>query len=291
MDSLRSYRQRGSPDCPIDVYFSSSKAPKVPVVHWHPEMELVLVKRGEVMSFVGQEKMRAVEGDLILVPPGLLHSQQRSIPSTMMWSIVFSLDAVAMPEHHVFQKEFVQPLQEGRLAMPCLLRPGDPMYEALLPIMLRLPECRQYAENYKMKRFTVAMGICTAMAAFCQPDDSLSPIPKQDHRAVKECMRYIHRHYNLPLTLPVLAKHVHLQPNYLCALFKEHTGQTIKEHLTQIRVDAAAFLLRNNDLPMGRVAELCGFHSESVFFRQFKKIMEITPKAYQRQQRSQESRE
>ena len=81
-----------------------------------------------------------------------------------------------------------------------------------------------------------------------------------------------------------IAAHVHLQPTYLCRVFKKQTGHTVMEHLAITRVDAAKFLLRRDSLPMARVAELAGFSSERAFHRQFKQVTGMTPKAYQKQQ-------
>ena len=44
------------------------------------------------------------------------------------------------------------------------------------------------------------------------------------------------------LTLQELAELVHLQPNYLCAVFKARTGRTVFEHITRYRCSWAAKL-------------------------------------------------
>ena len=113
--------------------------------------------------------------------------------------------------------------------------------------------------------------------------DSISDakaIPNPTHEVVKQCMQYIHNHYADLLTLEDIAEHCHLHPNYLCALFKTYTGQTLFDYLSQVRVETAAQLLKNEELPMAKISELVGFHSESMFYRKFKELMGITPKAY-----------
>ena len=55
--------------------------------------------------------------------------------------------------------------------------------------------------------------------------------------------------------------------------------------MTRIRIDAATFLLRRDDLSMSEVAEKAGFGSEAMFFRRFKAATGMTPKAYRKQQR------
>jgi len=110
------------------------------------------------------------------------------------------------------------------------------------------------------------------------------PLPDPGHEAVKLCMRYIHNNHKQKLSLQEIADHCHLHPNYLCAVFKQYTGQTVLAYLTKIRVETAATLLQERDLSMDAVAEYSGFQSQCQFFKKFKAIMGTTPKAYQTQQ-------
>ena len=93
-------------------------------------------------------------------------------------------------------------------------------------------------------------------------------------------MRYIHNQHSKKITLEDLGQYCHMHPNYLCTLFKNYTGQTIFDYLNRYRIESAAQLLKNQELSAGKVGELVGFRSESLFYRTFKKIMGVTPKAY-----------
>ena len=286
MEHLRNYMQRGTPDCPIDVYCSTRGPRHRTFIHWHPELELLWVERGSTTYRLDKQNVALRTNDILIIPPNAIHGQQAYSPDVFAWSMVITPEAVTMPPTHIFQKEFVEPLQQDRLVLPTVLRPSEPAHTALLPHVQRLRSGMIYTDNYKMNRFSVAMAICTALLPFCATLEGEAPALGQNHRAVRECMRYIHRNYPQHLTVADLAERVHLQPNYLCALFKEHTGQTIMEHLTRIRVDAAAYLLRGTDLPMSRIAEQSGFRSESVFFTRFKALMGLTPNAYRKQHRA-----
>lgn len=285
MEYLRNYMQRGSPDCPIDVYCSTRGPHHRVFTHWHPELEILFVEYGSTTYRLDKDTVTLYPDDILIIPPNTIHGQQAYTPVCNVWSMVITPEAISLPPTHIFQKEFVEPLQQERLVLPTVLHPGDPVHTALLPHAQRLKTCMIYTDNYKMNRFSVAMALCTALLPFCRVADTQSPTGGQHHRAIRDCMRYIHRNYPQHITVSSLAEQVHLQPNYLCALFKEHTGQTIMEHLTRIRVDAASYLLRGTDLPMSRVAELSGFRSESVFFTRFKELMGQTPNAYRKQNR------
>lgn len=282
MKDLRNYKQRGSPDCPIDAY-SRTGGPRHPAyAHWHPELEIMFVEKGSTVLQLDQQTLNLQTNDILIVPPNTIHGQQAYTTEILMRFIVINPEGITMPPTHIFQKEFVEPLQQGRLVMPTVLRPGDPAHAALFPLMQQLKTCIIYRDNYKQNRFSVAMAICTALVPFCRITDTSAPTPDKKHRAVQECIRYIQCNYSQRLTLATLAEQVQLQPNYLCALFKEHMGQTVVEYITGVRVDAAANLLRSTELPINQVAEQCGFRSECLLYKYFKAAMGMTPTAYRR---------
>ena len=97
------------------------------------------------------------------------------------------------------------------------------------------------------------------------------------------CLEYIKNNYTQKLTLQELAELVHLQPNYLCAVFKARTGRTIFEHITRYRCSWAAKLLRSTPLPVNQIAERCGFPSISFFTRKFTALHGWSPTAYRKQ--------
>lgn len=280
MEATRIYRLRGTPGCPIDVYRTARVKQHRTFAHWHPELEIMFVEDGTTVYRLEGRTLTLHPKDILIIPPNTLHSQTAYTPELTAWSMVIATEAITMPKTHIFQKDFVEPLQQGRLHMPTVLRPGDAAHAVLYPLLLRLETGFIYEDNYEINRFSTAMAICTALLPFCNISDEPGLPRTQDHLAVRQCMDYIHHNYSQRLTLAVLAKQVQLHPNYLCSLFRAHTGQTLVAYIIQVRVEAAAQLLRTTDLPVNRVAEQCGFRSECLLYKYFKTAMGTTPIAY-----------
>lgn len=137
-----------------------------------------------------------------------------------------------------------------------------------------------YDPNYKQNRLCILMRVCLALMPYCRVSENAPIIPDSQHDGVRLCMRYIHNHHAEKITLEEISRYCHLHPSYLCTVFKKHTGQSIFDYLTKVRVESAANLLLREDLPIGKVAELTGFHSECLFYKKFKAIMGTTPKVY-----------
>ena len=287
MEQKRSYRTRGTPDLPMARYLSTGHLSMTYTApEYHPETELVKVLSGQVTIQLGGERKTFQAGDIFLIPGNIVHHYLTDSRDSTLCTLIFSPKAIAMEPEHFFQKAFVQPLSEGRLQLPPLLQPGHPAYEEVSAQFDRLKNCGMFEKDYQVRRFSALMQICTALLPYCSVLSGDRPPADPGNEAVKLCMRYIHNHYNEKITLDFLSQYCHVHPNYLCTLFKNYTGQTIFEYLNRYRIQIAARLLKTEDLPAGKVCELVGFRSESLFYQNFKAVMGTTPKAYAKQHRN-----
>ncbi|MCZ8510987.1 helix-turn-helix domain-containing protein [Paenibacillus filicis] len=91
---------------------------------------------------------------------------------------------------------------------------------------------------------------------------------------------YIRAHYREPIGLQTLADLVFMNGNYLSKVFKEVTGKTFIDFLTEIRFEEACRLLKETDLSVSEIAEQTGFGQKQNVIRTFKKYTGLTPTEY-----------
>jgi len=94
----------------------------------------------------------------------------------------------------------------------------------------------------------------------------------------------VERDYASNLTLTDIAEEIFLSVNYICAVFKRETGETINEYLTQVRVNEAKRLLRTTKLKVWEIAEHLGFENHNYFSTLFKKQTGMKPQQYRTEQ-------
>ena len=286
MKKKRIYHASGTPDFPVSFGIETpGKHLKLKAnASYHPEIEIAMQVDGTSVHNINDQIITCKSGDIWIIPGSIPHRRiSFSEDGTIHW-ITFSPNAVAMQAEHFFQKEFAKPLTEGRLEMPSLLQPGHPCYETVQSAMLRTKDFPFYGKNYKQNRFFLMMEICLALMPYCHIREDLPVIPDTAPEGVQLCMRYIQNRYHTKIKMEDIANFCHLHPNRLSAIFKQHTGQSVFEYLTKFRVETAARMLKREDLPVSKIAELVGFRSDCLFYRKFKEIMGVTPKNYVIQQ-------
>ena len=103
-----------------------------------------------------------------------------------------------------------------------------------------------------------------------------------DNLAFSELLDYMRTHYAEPLQLRDLAVRCHISLSYCCLLFQKTMNKTFSEYLTELRMKAAAALLREGAMILSEVSEHVGFHDYYYFIRVFRKFYGITPSRYRK---------
>ena len=98
--------------------------------------------------------------------------------------------------------------------------------------------------------------------------------------AVKQ---YLGAHYADPITLSDLAAQAHLSIPHFCSEFKRAFGLPAITYLTHLRLQQAAYLLRDQHLSITEIARLVGYHDLYHFSKQFKQHFHLSPRALRQQ--------
>ncbi|MBD2868052.1 response regulator [Paenibacillus arenilitoris] len=112
---------------------------------------------------------------------------------------------------------------------------------------------------------------------------------------IERSLRYIEQNYNKSLTLKEVADYVYLNAAYFSTLFKQRTGKSFVERLTELRIVEAKRKMAHSDHKIAVIAEHTGFANIRHFNRVFKNETGMSPKEYRdrmhgRQERTGEDR-
>ncbi|GAU75560.1 response regulator [Fusibacter sp. 3D3] len=92
--------------------------------------------------------------------------------------------------------------------------------------------------------------------------------------------KYIDKHYNHPIKLMDIAKHIHVNSSYLSRVYKNKTTKTISQHLREVRIDQAKKLLSETTTKTYTIAEDVGFEDSAYFSFVFKQHTGLSPSQY-----------
>jgi AraC-like DNA-binding protein len=94
---------------------------------------------------------------------------------------------------------------------------------------------------------------------------------------VRKVAHLVYSRLDHPLSIEQVADVVHLSASHLRREFRQRMGISLGRFMTQARLNHALSLLHTTSLPVGTVAEQCGFESVYAFSRAFRKEKGTAP--------------
>lgn len=106
---------------------------------------------------------------------------------------------------------------------------------------------------------------------------------------IRDAKEYIRANFSQSdLSLNRIAAHIGVSPSYFSSIFKQETGQSFVEYLTQVRMERACELLKCTSYRTFEIGEQVGYNDSHYFSAAFKKAMGQSPKEYKASQTRQE---
>jgi AraC-like DNA-binding protein len=96
---------------------------------------------------------------------------------------------------------------------------------------------------------------------------------------VRQMLTQIERDYSQAITLRTMSASIGRQPAYLGRLFQQEVGASVRDHLTRVRLEHAAELIREG-VKIEAVALSVGYRSKKNFYQRFKRHFGTTPVLY-----------
>jgi AraC-like DNA-binding protein len=255
--------------------------------HYHPELELHYVIKGEGVRFIGDNISNFSSGEITLLGEKLPHcwrcKDEYFLPDSGLnvevIVIHFLTDCLGkyllnLPEAYQLTKLFEK-------AKNGMIINGQARAE--------LQKLMHKAINANdLDRIIVLLSILKILAE----NDNFTPITlshnefhqsnELDTIRLNKVCSYTLANYKKEISLQEIASIGNLTVTSFCRYFKLMTKKTYSDFLTEIRISHACRLLVDDKLPTEVLCFECGFNNVSNFYRHFKKITTMTPLEYKR---------
>ncbi|MCD8154995.1 MAG: response regulator [Clostridiales bacterium] len=102
-----------------------------------------------------------------------------------------------------------------------------------------------------------------------------------ENSTIYQIKDYISKNYmNVSLSVKDISSHVFLSTSYVCTFFKNETGQTLNQYLTEYRMEKAKQLLSDPRYKISDISARVGYADGSYFGKSFRKYSGLSPSDY-----------
>jgi AraC-like DNA-binding protein/quercetin dioxygenase-like cupin family protein len=255
--------------------------------HWHDQMEVIYIKRGEGVVSVDFHRLEVRAGSIVPVLPGEIHSIDGTPGGRMEYeNIIFSPGMLGGgDEDEWFRKNVLEPLRNGNLAFERPIPPGTDFYlEAKTALDGADAACTVRTPGYSLLVKGHLFEFLHAL--YVNRLDRPLVEPRKSADRLKAVLADVKARYAERLTVAEAASLAGYSEAHFMRVFKEETGQTFVGYLNDYRLTAATYFLRETGESIGNIAVSCGFDNESYFIRRFRARYGKTPSEYRKAARA-----
>ena len=255
--------------------------------HYHPEMELVYVIRGNGSRYIGNNISPFSAGEVILLGENIPHIWRFNKEVS---SKGHKMDAEALSIHfhpECLGKDIFQ-LQEAYLlprlferAKSGLLIQGAAR-EKVASLMQEALEATNLDRIIILLKILKTLAESNDLAPICISHNVPPKSSEYDQARLNEICSYTLSNYKNDITLEEISAISHLSTTSFCRYFKSMTKKTYYNFLNEIRVSQACKLLIEDKIPTNIICFESGFNNISNFYRHFKKVTGVTPFEYKK---------
>ena len=107
---------------------------------------------------------------------------------------------------------------------------------------------------------------------------------ERDEKFCDNIVEFIEKNYNnYDFCVSDLAEYLGVSTSYAGKKFRNKFGQSFNTYLSELRIEKASQLLISTDMKIGKIGEMCGFRTDAYFVTIFKKIKQISPQEFRKQ--------
>ncbi len=247
--------------------------------HSHDYYEFYFFESGAVSMEIADRQYALHQGDMLIIPPGVLHRAVVADEGGAYRRFVFWLS-----------RAFVQALTDQAAEYGFLTRCAEQQRQyrysfdiftfntirTLLFSVLDELHTNRYARQERLQIELRRLLLTVNRLAYEQQHQKNG---KEEPSQYALISAYIDEHLSEPLTLELIAGQFFLSKYYVAHLFRQSAGLSVLQYLTKKRLAAVCAAIQSGQ-PIHEACLQYGFQEYSSFYRAFQKEYGLSPSAY-----------
>jgi len=278
------WQQEMDPEFPLAVLEYEAAADR-DRMHWHDHLEVALVVEGSGAFLFGRRAMPAVAGDIFFIDNSQPHV---ALPdeggSLRLLLVLFRPELIAGPGCRELDLGYLAPFRvDERTASP-RIRAGSPLAAEIAPVLRELQATwdRHDPAERHLADATLRRALALVNRRQAGPRAAAARAAADRREQIRPVLAYVDRHCRESITLEDVAEVVHVSPSRVRHVFKDVTGVSFKEYVTQVRVAEGKRLLLSTDLSVAEVARAVSYTNLHQFYKVFYRSCAMSPAEYRR---------
>lgn len=249
--------------------------------HTHEYFQIYYIEKGSLIHFIENKYSELYQSDMFIIPPGVIHYIAPE-PNTVFYSFSFMPDFLCENiQNNKFVTLFLKNLLTDKNILPKVSVDSKDIFYIETIMERILDEFNSKSFGFVEIIHSCAVLLVGVLARNYFEKNTLPEYFDNSKNFVLHCIDYINNNFAEKLTLDEMSKQAAMSKNNFCKLFKKMTGHSFNNYLNICRIKKSVEYIKEG-YKITAIYGLCGYSDFSTFYRNFKKIMGVSPQKYKK---------
>lgn len=261
--------------------FQRNENIKPHVWHYHPEIELILVKGGSGKRQIGSNISYFTEGDLVLIGSNLPHCGLTNENTNNDYEIVIQFKPDFLGEKiwgNPEMKKIHAMLEKSKSGMVF----GDDVKKIMRKKISQMHQSESLEKLLKFFEILHELSV-TDDYRILNAGKYYLQTQVEDNERINHIFNYVKDHFKEQITLDEIAGLANMKVPSFCRYFKKITNKTFTQFVNEYRITHSLKLLAEKPLSITDVCFESGFNNFSYFNKTFKEYIKKSPSQYRKE--------
>lgn len=270
-------QQKGSLPFYISCHYTGVHYP----LHYHDFAELSFVVEGSGTESINGETHELRPGTMSLLLPHHIHELRSAISAPVkLYSCMFDMNILYGNLYESYMDLWLHKIGSE---LPSFHHFSEDTHRTILSLLEQLVS---ESKEARIGRDALLRGklleIVTLLLRTLVGSKQTETVSRQQQPNVRalNILRYIHLHYNEPISLNSVSSHFDLHTSYVSRMFKAYTGKTVNDYMHELRISRASTLLTASEMSISDICLEVGYDNYRTFARAFREHRGMSPSDY-----------
>lgn len=250
-------------------------------MHWHNAIEIIMPLINSFTVTAGGQTYSLKERDVIIIPPGELHSMRAPEKGQR---IIFQCSSSVLSDFPALSAI------SGMFSNITVINHNSPENQRSIAKKAILEIYEEYLRKNDLSEIRIYLRLISMFLALHE-DTNTEKLDKLGCTSLKleeynerfgAVKKYIEKNYMYDISLEKIAAIAGYSKYHFSRIFKQYTGSSHIDYVNKVRINIAQKLLLDPDISITEVAMSSGFTSITSFNRVFKEIKHCTPSEFKK---------
>lgn len=250
--------------------------------HWHPEIEITLVTKGQMLYKINNDSFKLQQGQMLFGNSSTLHAGYMLQNEDCEYiSITFEPKLIYGYINSSIYVKYVKPIIQNFFLSAIHFDFSSAWHEEAVFIIKKIIDIESKKEEaYELE----IVFLLTQFWRLLFLNNNMIPVTnvsdKENYARIRLIISYIEEHYMEQMTLEEIAQLIHICRSECSRLFKKYMNISLFEFISRYRIEKSIDYLNNTNYSISEIASAVGYNDSNYYAKIFRKIKGCSPRQY-----------